>query len=382
MRLIGTLINENEALRIISYLKEKGIETHRDQIGDGKGQFLHQIWVMEEDQIADATRYFQQFIQTPSDPEFDAPARISLREVSDDDEPLQDEEEKREPLRRTTTPLTAFLLFLCSLIFFLNYVEELPMREENLSSLFLFTPVQALLLYDLPEQVEKIESFVEKHSVTPDQKIENLAPEVTAELEQLEKTPYFRGVFDWLLLKLKGEDTSLVEGPMFLKIRQGEIWRLFTPAILHTQFLHILFNMIWLWVLGKPIEQRIGIRKTFVLTLATGIGSNTLQYLAGGPFFLGYSGVVMGLAGFIWVREKKFPWEGYPINRSVFLFLILFVTAIFCLSFFAFFLELWTGAKVAPGIANSAHIVGGGIGAWLGRYSWFSWRPKTPTSEK
>ena len=45
------------------------------------------------------------------------------------------------------------------------------------------------------------------------------------------------------------------EIPLFEKIRQGELWRLFTPCILHRDFLHILFNMIWVWILVKQIEE-------------------------------------------------------------------------------------------------------------------------------
>lgn len=374
MRLIGTLKSEYEASRISSYLQQKGIETHTDLTFDQKGQPTHQIWVLEEDRLEEAAGDFKRFAQAPTDAEFDSRALPPLKETEEEKDP--EEEEAKASFRSARTPFTLFMLGLCFAIFFLNYLQELPRREENLASLFLFTPIQELLLYDLPQPFENIEHFVESHPVKPGEKIEDLAPDVKSALQKMEKTPYFRGVFDWLLLKLKHKDTSLAEGPLFIKVRQGEIWRLFSPCVLHTQFLHILFNMIWLWVLGRPIEQRIGIGKTTLLSFATGLGSNLFQYLSGGPFFLGYSGIVMGLAAFIWARERYFPWEGYPTNKMVFWFLILFIAAIFCLSFASFFLELFAGIAFAPNIANTAHIAGALIGALLGRMSWFSWHPR------
>ena len=106
----------------------------------------------------------------------------------------------------------------------------------------------------------------------------------------------------------------------FEKIRQGEVWRLFTPCLLHFDFLHILFNMAWLWILGKQIEERIHWKKLGLLILIVGIVSNTAQYLVSGPSFLGFSGIVVGMAGFIWMRQRNAPWEGYPLSRIVFCF--------------------------------------------------------------
>lgn len=370
MRMIGIVKTEYEASRFSSYLKQKGIETHTDSVFDPhSGHIDYQIWVLEEDLIQEALEDFQQFIKEPSNALFDP--RL-IQEV--DSEILEENEvvEEKEPSERAKAPFTLFIFAICSFIFFWNAVQEIGMKEENLSSIFLLTPVQNKLLYDVPGPIEKIEQSIEKNNQQDLKKIPDLSLEVQEELKEANETAYFRGFVDWALLKLRNEDSRLAEGPLFIKIREGEIWRLISPAVLHTQFFHILFNMIWLFVLAKPVEQKIGSIRSLFLFLAIAIGSNTAQYLLGGPFFLGYSGVVMGLAGFIWMREKRFPWEGYRIHKMTFFFLAFFVTAIFCLSFFSFLLEWWDKTRIAPNIANAAHIAGGTIGAFLGRLNWFS----------
>ncbi len=145
--------------------------------------------------------------------------------------------EIREPVsHQFSTHLTSFFIFLCALVFFINMMEEVPMREEGLSEQsFLMTPIQALLLYDLPPAIEELEKIIEKYHVAPNQKLEELPPEVKAELAAVDRFPFWRGFYDWVVLKIKGQDTSVAEGPLFLKIRQGEIWRLFSPCVLHQQ---------------------------------------------------------------------------------------------------------------------------------------------------
>ena len=94
-----------------------------------------------------------------------------------------------------------------------------------------------------------------------------------------------------------------------------------------------------------------------------------------GPFFLGYSGIVMGLAGFIWQRERIAPWEGYPLQRSVVIFLAVFVLAMFALQFGSFLFFLFTDSTFAPNIANTAHIAGALLGVGLARLPYFAARP-------
>lgn len=368
--MVGTLSNENQAHRFAHYLTNQGIANKCEVAFDAAtGHMSYSLWVHEEDNLLKAAAAFKDFQQNPSNPKFDAL-------ITQEPEPLSPGEEPPPPPppHRFKTHLTHFFLSLCVLVFFLNTLQEIPLRKEGLSeSTFLMTPLQTMLMFDLPPAIDELERVIEKYELT-DKKLEEIPPEVKAQLEAADKSPFWRGIYDWVVLKIKGQDTSLAEGPLFLRIRQGEVWRLFTPCILHRDLLHILFNMLWLWYLGRPIEQRIGPFRTLLLTLIAGIGSNIIQYLMSGPFFIGYSGIITGLAGFIWMRERIAPWEGYPLNKATILFLFFFIAAIFALQVVAFFIQVFTSSNFAPQIANTAHVIGAVIGALLARYHFFAQR--------
>lgn len=374
MRLIGPLNNENDARRLSLFLKRKGIETNCDGFFDANtGLMSYQMWVYDEDRIVEAQKEYARFMQEPTHAAYDTPI---TEQISVEDAAVMKAEDVSMQ-KSLPTPFTTFMIAFCALIFLLNLMEEYPMMQEGLSEkTFLMTPVQASLLFDLPPQFEKLEEIIEKHKILPEQKVETLSPEILQEIRALETIPVWKGAYDFLLLKIKGKDTADIEGPMFLKIRQGEFWRLFSPAVLHTELLHILFNMIWVWILCRAIEQKIGFFRLLVLTLVTGIFSNIAQYLMSGPFFIGYSGVVMGLAGFTWMRERVAPWEGYPLQRSTILFLLLFVGGMFLVQSVSFVMQIFTQIEFSPNIANTAHIAGAMIGAFLGRFSFFDERVK------
>lgn len=141
-------------------------------------------------------------------------------------------------------------------------------------------------------------------------------------------------------------------------LRSGEVWRLFTPCFVHFSFLHILFNMMWMYDLGRQIEASRGTLALAFMVLTIGCTSNYAQYLGGGPGFGGMSGVVFGLFGYVLLMSRFAPSSGMVMIPSNAVFLL--VWFVVCL----------TGA-VGP-IANWAHGIGlvlgvgfGGIGVWL-----------------
>ena len=256
-------------------------------------------------------------------------------------------------------------------LFMWSSTQEILMEERGFGGFPLaLAPIEADLLYDVPPAFEAFQETFDQ--IPPNEKFSDLPLKTQEMMASKDVGPFFRGLYGFLALKFRHLDETKGEGPLFFKISQGEVWRLFSPALLHGGFFHILFNMLWLWFLGRPIEERIGVKKTLGFTLIAGIGSNTAQYRMSGPLFLGYSGIIMGLASFIWMRQRVAPWEGYPINRSVLYFLFLFVAAVFVFSLTSFTLRLFWNLPASASIANTAHIAGGVIGIFMARSKFFA----------
>jgi GlpG protein len=89
-----------------------------------------------------------------------------------------------------------------------------------------------------------------------------------------------------------------------------DVVRLFTPALLHFGIIHLVFNTLWLWHLGRMIEDTVPIWHYVGLILVTAFFGNVAQFLwsGGEPNFGGMSGVVYGLIGFIWMWQTFVPY--------------------------------------------------------------------------
>lgn len=88
------------------------------------------------------------------------------------------------------------------------------------------------------------------------------------------------------------------------RIRQGEVWRLFTPMFLHFGLLHLGFNMLWLDRLGRQVEHNHGVVTMIALVLTAQVVGGLGQYWVTGPTFGGMSGVNYALFGFVWMNDR------------------------------------------------------------------------------
>jgi membrane associated rhomboid family serine protease len=135
------------------------------------------------------------------------------------------------------------------------------------------------------------------------------------------------------------------------QIKAGEVWRLLTPAFIHFGPVHLLFNMIWLWDLGRMIEAKRGSFFLGAFAVVIGIASNLAQYFAAGPTFGGMSGVIYGMLAYVFMQMRNDANSGYVLHKFD------VITSV------GWFFLCWIGALGA--IANWAHSAGlvGGL-AW------------------
>lgn len=142
-------------------------------------------------------------------------------------------------------------------------------------------------------------------------------------------------------------------------------WTFLTYMFLHGNILHLLFNMLMLYVFGPSVEDRMGSRMFLLFYLLCGLGGATLSFLltqwAPVGTIVGASGAIMGVAvAFAWY------WPNYPV--SVFplpdpipaKWLITFLVGLDLALAWAGAL---TRAGLGGGVAHLAHL--GGVGAAL-----------------
>lgn len=90
----------------------------------------------------------------------------------------------------------------------------------------------------------------------------------------------------------------------------GQFWRLITPAFLHSNIMHIGFNMYALTILGRRLERTYGHGRFLLLYLLAAFGGNVLSFVLSPTPSLGSSTGVFGLlaaeAVFIYQNRKLF----------------------------------------------------------------------------
>lgn len=135
----------------------------------------------------------------------------------------------------------------------------------------------------------------------------------------------------------------------------GRWWTLVTSAFVHHEIWHVAFNVYWLWVLGRVLEEAIGPARWTLFCLSAAFVSSAAQLALSDSTGIGFSGVAYGLFGFMWIARRRWPSFARVVNRdTVLLFLAWFV---FCIA------ATWTGMWA---VGNAAHGAGLTYGWLLG----------------
>lgn len=304
MRQIGTLQTQTQADRFTAFLVTQGISA----VAEAETQWWT-IWVRDEDQVSRARDALEEFRRNPDDARYHGVVREA-------NAVLQAEAKRRDLARKNVipvgggrlgqpglraTPLTAVVIALCAVLFvFSRFGQE----KSSVATRWLqFCDVR----------------HVQQANWDPNRTEDRL-----------------------------------------IDIRRGQWWRLITPILLHDDVLHLLFNMIMFHILARAIEMRKGAARLILLILLIALPSNAAQGLApstwgtlsGSPFFLGMSGVVYGLLGYLWMKTVYDPGSGLFVSAGTVVLLLGWMTL--CLTGF-----------LGP-IANLAHVCGLLAGMVLG----------------
>lgn len=351
--------------------------------GDSKAP-LFRIWVFDEDEIEHASKLFDAYRKNPDQyqrPAAPLSAPLQRERLANESAGSGSEGESEATLRKNPlVPKFGFIsiLVLAATIFIFIWGQSkselrVPPPIHEVAEAPVLSGLEQKLLFDYPHYFELRDKLLTLY--TPAQIKEGEKPSEAAQslIHEMEKTPFWNGIYDRFINHIHNKSVPLkYEGPLMEKIGQGEFWRLFSPALLHYDFLHIFFNVLWFIILSNQIEFRIGSIRYLFFLLVAAVASNSAQYLMTGSFFMGLSGLICAMAAFIWARQQVAPWEGYILNRMTIIFLLIFVLGIFGLQVVFFFLELLSPLKLQLAIANTAHLVGGLVGYGLGRLKFFS----------
>lgn len=137
-----------------------------------------------------------------------------------------------------------------------------------------------------------------------------------------------------------------------------------SSQFLHAGFLHIISNMIFLWVFGNNVEATLGFAFFPFFYLLSGIAASLTQYLLSPNEsipMLGASGAVAGVLGSYFAL---FP--GHKIKTLI--FILIFITIVdipaYLLLFYWFIIQLFSGvaavtlSQSSGGIAFLPHVGG------------------------
>lgn len=132
----------------------------------------------------------------------------------------------------------------------------------------------------------------------------------------------------------------------------GQPWSLISSTFVHFQVMHVLFNVLWLWVLGNVFEDNLGSLGWGAFFLLAAWTTSALQLLSGGDAGIGMSGVVYALFGFGWIARRRIPAFAIILNQQTMIIALVWLVA--C---------IFTTAAGITNIGNVAHLSGLAFGA-------------------
>jgi membrane associated rhomboid family serine protease len=137
-----------------------------------------------------------------------------------------------------------------------------------------------------------------------------------------------------------------------------QMYTLITSMFIHSGLLHILGNMLVLFFMGIPFEQRIGRKKFIIIYLLTGVCATlTFSFVHLGSYILlvGASGAIFGILG---AFAYSYPRDEIVMPIPVFILMIVRIKVIIGVLIFAAMESVFVLLGTEDGTAHVAHIGG------------------------
>lgn len=298
MRYLAQVEGKQQAEAFVAYLLTQSISTHIEAVADREG--LWDIWIRDEDYLARAHTELKQFLANAQDPKYSAAVS-----------------EARQILKQKQLASQAAA----------KHVRKVNYRAPNTLTSGRIPPLTLTLLI-LCIVVSVATNFLDPRF--------QLGVTMVDTLSFVSARNY----------REAGDDPAA-------NLKRGEVWRAITPIFLHANPIHLAMNMLGLVMLGRITERLVGTPRYALMILMLAALPMLLACLMppnldGSPRTVGISGVVYGLAAYLWLVSSQRPDLGFRIPNGMIGFLLLVIVLGF--------------SGLMPGISNWGHLGGFAVG--------------------
>ncbi len=279
MRYLAEVEGKQRAESFVAWLITKAIDTHIEQ--SRTREQLWEIWIRDEDKLAQAKQELSEFESNSSDPKYAAAIETARQIIKTKQAAVQTAAKNVRPVRyRGASPAQAV---------------SGPLPPLTLTIILSCIVISLLSNFTKPGMNSKLG------------------------LQIIDKMFFVSP----LAYEASGQDPTA-------SLKRGEFWRIITPIFMHGDPIHLFMNMLGLIALGRITERLIGTPRYGLMILILGILPMLLACLMplkwdGSPFTVGISGVIYGLAGYLWLISSQRPDLGFRVPDVLIIFMLLFI---------------------------------------------------------
>ena len=307
MRYLAQIEGKQRAEAFVAYLLTQSIATHIE--GVAGNEQLWEVWIRDEDAIARAQAELEQFNTNPKDAKYSA-AVTEARQII---------KQKQEAAKAAAKNIKQ-----------VNYRSPNALTGGRIPPLTMTLLAISIVVSLLTNFMRPAKDYKLGHTMID--KLSFVSP---------------------LAYENSGHDPAA-------SLRRGEVWRAVTPVFLHGSPIHLAMNMFVLVMLGRITERLVGTPRYALMILLLAALPMLLaclmpRSLDGSPFTVGISGVVYGLAAYLWIVSMQRPELGFRIPTSMIALLLIVIALGF--------------SGMIPQLSNWGHLGGFVVGLALAMVS-------------